>query len=59
MDPKAQLEFINQAAKNQRAQNQEVIEGHLAASAVVVAQQAAMATQGLLQRPDFQRSGEV
>lgn len=59
MDPNEQLDFIKRAAKDQRELTQETIEGHLAASSVVVSQLAAMQTAGLLQRPDFQRSGEA
>lgn len=59
MDPNEQLDLIKRAAQDQRELTQATIEGHLAASSMVVSQLAAMQTSGLLQRPDFTRSGEA
>lgn len=50
---KGQLDAVREANKVAREGNQQMLEGNLAASAVIVSQQAAALAQGVLSRPDF------
>ena len=52
-DVEAQFAALERAAAASRAANQEVLEGHLATSAVVIAQRAALVAQGVLQQTPF------
>jgi hypothetical protein len=47
------LDLVERSSKMSRTQNQEMIEGQLAASAIMVSQSAAMAAQAVLPK-DFQ-----
>jgi len=51
------LDAIERAGDMSRKQQREIMQGHLDAAGQVVAEMAAMAAQGLLQRPDFTQGG--
>lgn len=51
------LDAIERAGDISRKQQTAIMQGHLDAAGQVVAEMAAMAAQGLLQRPDFSPAG--
>jgi len=48
-----QLDDIDRMSKMSREANEAIMNGHLEASAMVVAQLGALVAQGLVKRPDF------